>query len=184
MDYSEIANALVREIESSILLGLDTNFYKEAREFIENLEKKHSDVSDYEVKILRLSLEKLFLIRIKKAVEYIWRTGEKPNIQLPSEEAEIIDRVMTYLEEFKGINKESQVGIFPQIGGKEIVKKIDREGKKKRVQNILVFFIQPYTKLSIGEGRILGPFAKGDLAFIPLTIAKELEKKGVVEILG
>ena len=182
MDYSEIANALIREIESNILLGLDVNFYREAKEYIKKIEERSTEIDRYEAKILRLSLERLFLIRIKKALDYIWREGKKPDITLPLEEAEVIDRVFSLVQEFRKIMLEPEGSSDVIIESKEVVKA--SEEKRVREKNVLVFFLQPYTKVTVGGGRVLGPFAKGDLAFIPLSVAKELEDQGVVEVLG
>lgn len=182
MDYSEIANALIREIESNILLSLDVNFYREAKEYLKKIEERSTEIDKYEAKILRLSLEKLFLIRIKKALDYICREGKKPDITLPLEEAEVIDKVFGLIQEFREVRLEPKDSSNITVESKEVVKA--SEEKRIREKNVLVFFLQPYTKITVGGGRVLGPFAKGDLAFIPLSVAKELEDRGIVEVLG
>ncbi|OYT32167.1 MAG: hypothetical protein B6U94_00660 [Thermofilum sp. ex4484_79] len=179
VNYSEITNVFIREVESNKLLNLDVDFYEKARRYINRLEgRKDKEFSEYEAKVLRLTLEKLFLIRIRKALDHIWRYGEKPNVQVPIEEAEVIDAIYKIVEHFRTIIPSGKETLFPTS------EKGTHERAGVDLRSVLVFFIKPYAKISIGEGEILGPFVKGDLALVPYHIAKDLEGKGIVEILG
>ena len=165
MEYSEIINVFVREIESPDLLELEKDFYQKALRLADIKEKKGDEVSRYEASALRKTLEVLFLLRISKAIEIIKR-GEKISTILPKEEQEVLSTVLSIIEK---IRKES----------------LGEQKREKRVRGgVLVAFTKSYGKLLLEEGGVMGPFTTGDLAFLPLHVAEELRRRGVVEVIA
>ncbi len=167
MDYSRIVNVFIAELESPKLYELDTNFYKQALDYVKRLEAK--DGNKYEAKVLRRTLEKLFILRLEKIIKHIWRTGEKPNIKLPMEEAVLLNEIERIVSTIRG--KE------------EGIEEIKHISMSKEIKGVLVYFTKPYSRIMLKEGVILGPFSQGDIAFLPREIAKELESKGVIKIM-
>lgn len=164
MEYFEILRVFLREIESPDPLDLDKDFYKKALGYIGSLPPRE----EYEGRALRKTLGKLFLMRIEKLLKYHMKTSRFPEVSLPSEEEEVIRKIKEFLEIF-----ESR-GIAPRA---------ETAGLGLREEGVLVFFLKPYSKIAVEGGRVLGPFSKGDLAYIPRKIADSLESDGIVEIL-
>lgn len=170
MDYSRIVNVFIAELESPKLYELDIDFYKQALSYVKRLET--TDGSEYEAKVLRRTLEKLFILRLEKMIKHLWRTGEKPDIKLPLEEAAVLDEIEKTVSVIRGLERD----VKGEMDLKHTL--VDKEAK-----GVLVYFTKPYSRIMLKDGMILGPFSQGDIAFLPKEVAKELESKGVIKIM-
>ncbi|MEM0369136.1 MAG: DNA replication initiation complex subunit [Pyrobaculum sp.] len=59
-----------------------------------------------------------------------------------------------------------------------------RPHKKKIDDYVVVQFLMPYTTIVTEDFTQMGPFGRGDLAKLPMSDAKDLERKGVVQIVS
>jgi len=170
MDTAEITNALLRELETKDVLELSPDFYERACKHLETLrEKGSSDVfARYEAELLQKTLEKLYLLRVEKIITHMIRTGEKPGVSLPEVERRVVEAVS---------------GFLAVLRGEEKVEEEVKEKRRVRLKDgVLVIFLKPYSRILLEQGVSLGPFSRGDLAFLPKGLAKELSAKGVVEL--
>ena len=175
MDTAEVTNALLREISTRDVLDLSPDFYERAAKLLETLrEKGERDLfARYEATLLQRTLEKLFLIRVEKIVTHMLRTGRKPEAKLPREEIEVVRALERALGAVRG-----EVTIQETLAEVQPVSK----GRVKVRDGVLVMFLKPYSKIMLEQGIALGPFSRGDLAYLPRNLAKELSEKGVVEL--
>lgn len=167
MDYSTIVNIFINELESSSLRELEPDFYSKALRYVKGLESAKGH--EYEARVIRKTLEKLLVLRLEKIIRQLWRTGERPEVGIAKEEAEILSMIEETLATLKGKGK--------HIEEEKIVHKQTEE------EGVLVYFLKPYSRIMLSEGMMLGPFSQGDIAFLPSEVAKELKEKGVVRVI-
>lgn len=59
------------------------------------------------------------------------------------------------------------------------MEKTSREDK-----GLLVRFKKSYSRIVLENGNVMGPFHKGDIAYLPRKIAAELDRIEVVEVIA
>ncbi len=186
MSHSEILATFVKELLSQEIDSLNVNFYANILERIRKL--KEAGNCDHECGMLLNTIRYMFLLRLEKEIAYIRRHGRKPEVELPAEEAKIIEsitRILRGWEEFSQLfggdrEPERESSSVNDKGVREVI----REGAERSTvfEGALVSFLKPHPKI-LYKGGSLGPFSKGDIAFIPRKIALELESKGYVELI-
>ena len=175
---AELQSALRRELESDDLMELEEDFYVKVRKTLTGLhptgKEPSSETQAVYMERARETLEKLFLLRLKKEIEHILRYGEKPKKRMPKEESEVLDNILKSLSLIIRTTPEEKP---PSIKSKELTYKPEISDL------VLVSFKKPYSKILIAEGMILGPFLPGDVAIIPRKVASELESSQILEII-
>jgi DNA replication initiation complex subunit (GINS family) len=174
---AKVYNVFKRELTEINLQTLEPEFYQTVLKAIEEL-KKDSQIRITVLQTIRI----LFLIRLKKEIDLIIR-GEMDKLrEIPPEEKEIIDKVLSMISQREGSRPPVQPSEL-QVTSKPIkeVKEKQKEAPKK-MEMSLVTFLEPYSMILDKDFRG-GPYNKGDTAHIPKRLAIELEKKGVVEII-
>ncbi|RLE84103.1 MAG: hypothetical protein DRJ67_11120 [Thermoprotei archaeon] len=168
--YADLQSVFRRELESGEVLGLDADFYERARAWLAELEERASK-GGLEAEALRLELEmaketlrRLFLLRLIKELNYLWRHGKKPDVALPREEARLLDQVVATLSEVAGPSA--------------------RPAGPREVGLAIVAFRKPYSRVMLPGGGVLGPFSAGDVAIVPRAVALELKRLGVAEVVA
>lgn len=170
MSYADLQSAFKRELESGEVLGLDADFYERARAWLAELEEKagrgglQAEALRLELEMARETLRRLFLLRLIKELNYLWRHGKKPDVALPKEEARLLDQVMVALSELAG----------PPA----------RPARPREAGLAIVAFRKPYSRVMLPGGGILGPFSTGDVAIVPRAVALELKRIGVAEVIA
>ncbi|RLE66414.1 MAG: hypothetical protein DRJ38_01835 [Thermoprotei archaeon] len=172
MSYSEIVKVFEAELESDKLQAIDFAFYSKSREYIAMLEEKAnktpSDIEKAlylkEAEIISVILEKLFLLRLRKISEILFR-GDAENIEqnLAKEEVEFKKYLLSFLKKIKSTT--------------------ERKTPSKD-KGLLVRFRKTYSRIVLENGSVMGPFHKGDIAYLPRKIAAELDKIKIVDIIA
>ncbi len=172
MSYSEIVKVFEAELESDKLQSIDFTFYSKSREYLARLKEKAEKASSdaektfylKEVETASILLEKIFLLRLRKILELFFR-GEIEEIEqkLAKEEIEFKKKLSIFLEKIRSID----------------VKRTSREDK-----GLLVRFKKSYSRIVLENGNVMGPFHKGDIAYLPRKIAAELDRIEVVEVIA
>ena len=175
---AELQSALRRELESDDLMELEEDFYAKVKKTLASLHltgrEPSSEARAIYMERARETVEKLFLLRLKKEVEHILRYGEKPKKRMPKEESEVLDNI---LKSLTLIIRTTSEEIPSSIKSKESIYKPESSSF------VLVSFKKPYSKILISEGMILGPFLPGDVAIIPRKVASELESSQILEMI-
>ncbi len=183
MSHSELMATFLKELLSNDVDSLNVNFYADILKEIRRLEESGS--CEYECVLLLNTIKYMFLLRLEKVIRYIRRHGKKPSIELPAEEAEVIEKIISILERWE-IEKSGEAEISTEEGEEESTEELLEEERKpieeRKFDGTLVAFLKPHPKIMYEKGNI-GPFSRGDIAYIPKKIAKDLEKKGYVEII-
>ncbi len=184
MSASELTALLLKELLSEEVDSLESKYYEQILKLIKELEEK-SELRG-EAAILRNTLRYLFLYRLEKEIRHIRKHGARPAVELPLEEAQILGCIEEALRKLTGeenieasIEKEALLE-EPEEKGRVPLVEPPRRG---RYEGVIAVFLQPHPRI-MDKGVSLGPFSKGDIAYLPRRIAKELEEKGVVEVLG
>lgn len=171
---AKVYNVFKRELTEINLQTLEPEFYQTVLKAIEEL-KKDSQIRITVLQTIRI----LFLIRLKKEIDLIIR-GEMDKLrELPPEEKEIIDKILSTMSQREGGRPPVQASELQETG--KPIKEKQKEAPKK-MEMSLVTFLEPYSMILDKDFRG-GPYNKGDTAHIPKRLALELEKKGVVEII-
>ncbi len=163
-----LQNVLKREIESSEVYPLEADFYAKIKVRLSEVCKVavsgevSKELLEGWVKRIRSTMLSILFLRLTKELLYVWFRGEKPNVTIPKEEAEILDKILETLSNI------SKLEISPSQDKVEAPPKLS-----------IVSFLKPYSKVVLSDGRILGPFSAGDVAIIPGVDAAELERVGV-----
>ncbi len=173
---AELENALKRELESDELLDLEGDFYSKVRKLLTELRQNKSELSSIFEERIRKTVEKLFLIRLKKELEHLLRYGEIPKRIIPNEEYHVL------------INVTKVISIITQLVTEEA--KITEEDKNFILKSgfsgklSLVVFRKTYSKLLIPDKGVLGPFSPGDIAVVPEAVANELKRLQVLDVIA
>ena len=182
---AEIESIFRRELERGGLTSLDIDFYERAKILLARLSREARDAKGLEAEMLhnelmylKETLRHLFLIRIIKILNDVWNTGKRPEIQLPKEEIDVVNRVLDILSSIVVEEAKPRLEKPAPLQNHESFRE---EGARPHL--VLVSFNKPYTRILLREGESLGPFSKGHVALLPVEIANELAKNGTVEIL-
>ncbi|HDH06772.1 MAG TPA: hypothetical protein ENF87_00205 [Thermoproteales archaeon] len=175
MSYSEILKVFEAELESDKLQVIDFTFYTKSREYLSKLLKKASEASSdvekslylKEAKLVSTLLEKIFLLRMSKMLDMLFRGEvEKAEKNLAKEEVEFMKYLSNFLERLRTV---------------ESSKTVKPPGK---LMGLLVRFKKPYSRLILENGSVMGPFHTGDIAYLPRKNAVELSKNDIVDIIA
>jgi len=185
VSVSELTALLLKELLTDDVDRLDSDYYKRVLEAVSKLEED----ADFhgEAAVIRSTLRYIFLYRLEKEIAFLRKHGEPPGVELPEEEASVLSRiediVAVLLGEESGGPGVAGAGLTVSSGG-AVASETDRGGPRRRVfEGSIVVFLQPHPRI-MDKDVSLGPFARGDVAHIPRKMAKELEEKGIVEILS
>jgi len=180
MAVSEVTNALMRELEVSHVLDLSPDFYEKVKKAIASLEERgeKDEVAKYEAILLKKTVERLFLLRISKIINYMIRESAVPRAVLPKEERAVIKAIKSQLDSLLG-----EEVIEAEVEKAERIVRVEKKTSLKVLDGVLVVFLKPYSRLMLKGGLALGPFETGDLAYLPRQLAEELDEKGFVEVL-
>jgi len=175
VDFATIFTKLINEMLNTDLEILEQDFYEKVVEYL----RRESAVK-HTVKIALSTLRVLFLIRLIKEISLIYRGSFQQSVSsLPRLEREVLEKVISALET---LNADPQ--LYQRTEEKESVSAAYRSAgstqARKREEKTLVFFLQPYPKI-IDHDLSLGPFSKGDVAYLPKRLAKELVASGYAE---
>lgn len=179
MSHSELMATFLKELLSNGLDSLNVNYYANVLKDVERL--RESGDCGYDCDVLLNTIKYIFLLRLEKAIRYIRRYGEKPQVELPAEEAEVIKKVFSILERWQAEGS-GEAEISTEKGEEDLGSEEGVFEEKRRFEGLLVAFLKPHPKI-LYEGGSIGPFSRGDIAYVPRKIAKELEEKGYVEII-
>jgi len=185
VSVSELTAALLKELLSDEIDGLSRDYYKRVIEKMRELEEKAELRGEAE--FIRNTLRYLYLYRLEKEISYLRRHGELPRVELPEEEMRVLDQVRNIISIISGEEAEEE-GEGPEPvphepAGETVVPASKPRKGRRDYEGTLVVFLQPHPKI-LDKGLAIGPFAKGDIAYIPKKFARELEEKGIVEVLG
>lgn len=174
MSYDEIKATFVREIENQSILEIDIDFYAKAMKIIKKNLSSEDEEKKLEAKILLTTLKKLFLIRLIKLFNHVIMHESKPSFPLPYEENKILEEV----EKIFNIEKSENKPILEiKITEKEEKEEVGSQEKH------LVEFLKPYGRIMTISGKAVGPFEKGDIAYLPLLYIKSLLEKNIIRVL-
>lgn len=166
---SYLQNVLKREIESNEVYPLEADFYVKIKTRLSEIRKVavsgeiSKELLEEWIKRVHSTMHSILLLRLTKELLYVWFKGEKPNIVVPKEESEILDKILETLSNI------SKLEVSPS------------QDKGKTLKLSIVSFLKPYSKVVLSDGRILGPFSASDIAVIPNVDAAELERAGVAK---
>ncbi|MEM1508894.1 MAG: hypothetical protein QXY49_02050 [Thermofilaceae archaeon] len=166
---SYLQNILKREIESNEVYPLEVDFYVKIKTRLSEIHNVtvsgeiSKELLEEWIKRVHSTVHSILLLRLTKELLYVWFKGEKPNIVVPKEESEILDKILETLSSISKLEASSS------------------QNKGKVLKLSIVSFSKPYSKVVLSDGRILGPFSMNDVAIIPSTDAAELERAGVAK---
>ncbi|QOJ78253.1 hypothetical protein IG193_05645 [Infirmifilum lucidum] len=175
MDYAIIYMKFTREMLNNDLEPLEENFYESVIESV-----RREGASGTITRSVLATLRSLFLMRLAKELRLVY-TGALKHEEihsLPRLEREILERVFSTIEAFERGSHRSQEPVSPDLMKPDL----SAEAKSENVQEekTLVFFLKPYPKI-LDRGLNLGPFNKGDVAYLPRRLAIDLVNSGYVE---
>jgi len=176
---AELESALRRELETDELLDLEEDFYSKIRKLltdIHQIRNKSLEIIPILEERVCKTVEKLFLIRLKKELEHLLRYGEIPKKSIPKEEHQILINIMKIISTITQFAIEEAKIVSEN---KICISKIDFIGKLS-----LVVFRKTYPKLLISDKGVLGPFSPGDIAIVPEAVANELKKLQVLDVIA
>ena len=108
-------------------------------------------------------LAELFLCRLAKIVGLLVRGEDVDPSLLAEEEARVLRSVREALSSLR------------RVAG--------AAGGERRSGNALVVFVEPHPPLMAADGGVYGPFARGDVAYLPRADALRLQGRGIVMII-
>ncbi len=182
VSVSELTALLLKELLSDSVDRLESDYYKQLLEAVERLERDAEFRG--EAAVVRSTLRYIFLYRLEKEIAYLRKHGEPPQVELPEEEARILLQIENIINTILGRGSApSSTPAAPESKRESEPKPINRKPARRVFEGSIVVFLQPHPRI-IDKDVSLGPFAKGDIAHIPRRMAKELEEKGIVEILA
>lgn len=177
---AELQSALRRELETGELLDLEEDFYDTVQSWLKSLstraEEGAAELPDELVERAKMTVKKLFLLRLVKELNYIWTHDCMPEKRLPKQEASVLESILGTINRITGEEAEKH-------GGMEETIKVTLSPARGLNVVALVFFKKPYSKLMLSNGKLLGPFAAGDIAIVPLSDAAMLANAEIVEVL-
>ena len=181
MDYKEIYNIWYKEVNNKDLVELEPDFYDKLAEnfkkFNKELEKYdpnslHKKLLEAELNNIKLMVKEIYLSRFNKILDTI-KSGSEININaLTNNELDLYNNVFKKLKNY--------------------LKKIDLilEGRtskfeKKKIisEYIIVKFNDKIPEFVGNDNIIYGPFEKGDIATLPIKIAKPLLERETIQII-
>lgn len=175
MDYSNLFAKFLDELLSRDLEPLEKDFYEK---IVEELRKAKNE--DKISRSVAVTLRFLFILRLIKELEILYR-GSTLNLEdLPSLEREVLSKVTEALRSLVPQYPSRELQVKPSEAKATEDRHEPQPQDKKTEEKTLVFFLQPYPRI-IDRNIILGPFNKGDIAFIPKRLAKDLIASGYVE---
>ncbi len=178
---AELQSTLKRELESMELLNLEGDFYDtvSARlaEVSARAEGAENEAVLASIELARETLKKLFLLRLVKGLYHVWLKGSLPAVSLPRQEASILNAVLSAMERIA-----SEAGASTS----EPPARAEPAAARRRAGTLsaLALFKKSHARLILSDGKLLGPFAPGDLAVIPLRDARELERLGAADVVA
>ncbi len=175
MDYAIIYMKFVREMLSNDLEPLEENFYESVIE-----STRREGASGTITRSVLATLKSLFLIRLMKELKLVYTgTLKREDIHsLPRPEREVLERVFSIIEAFEKRPHSFQEPVSLDLTKPDISAEVKPENAQE--EKTLVFFLKPYPKI-IDRGLNLGPFNKGDVAYLPRRLATDLANSGYVE---
>lgn len=194
MDLSEVYSKFLSEVLSEELERLEKDFYEKVLE-----ELRHSRGEEVAVKHVLNTLKYLFLLRLIKELRLLYSNSFKIDLDgLPEIEKSVLENVLAKLRSLgleqppppRQTEKPSEHVETPQAKfSKEAAPALSRAEEKEKMRTgeleapeemTLVFFLKPYPRV-IDRGVSLGPFNRGDVAFLPKRLARDLVASGYAE---
>ncbi|MCS7093904.1 MAG: hypothetical protein RMJ18_01855 [Candidatus Aenigmarchaeota archaeon] len=168
ISFEYLRKILNEEKNSSNLTKIPSNFYELVEEYIKGKMKLAKEKKDeIEIRNIRRIVENIFSIRERKILNFAVmnaRVGVKVS-NLTKEEEEFFNKVVALIKDRR----------------KMIVEKMDEiiEGKKDLEK--MIVFRQDFPSFVGVDGKVYGPFKKGDIARLPKENMSLLVEKGVAE---
>ena len=177
--YDELYAAWQRELESTALGGLSSDFYVRIGDYLRRikeesrmLDKKTVKASllERELQNVKRMLQELVRARYKKLIRIISDGQKAPSDLLTVEEAKMCAGFVPFTEAYQRFAKSLLQGQ---------VSKVDVERVHKRVA---LRFVKEVPAVIGADMNIYGPFKVEDVASLPVENAKILVKQGFAEV--
>ena len=177
--YDELYAAWQREIESTALGRLPSDFYTKIADYLRRikeetrmLDKKTVKASllEHELQNVKRMLQELIWARYKKLVKMISESQKAPSDLLTVEETKICTGFLPFTEAYQRFAKNLLQGH---------VLKVDVEKAHKRVA---LRFVKAIPAVIGADMKTYGPFMVEDVASLPVENAKILVKQGLAEV--
>ncbi|MGC9107587.1 MAG: hypothetical protein ACP5IE_05290 [Infirmifilum sp.] len=182
MDYSNIFAKFISELLNRNLERLEKDFYERT---VNELNKLRGE--RVLARSISNTLKVMLILRLSKELMMLVTDPSKLDVEtLPILEKKILLEIidaLKFLEPSQDVKdnapKTGETSSTQKPGGESsrsppIVSEVKQEGKT------LVFFLKAYPRI-IDHDLSLGPFNKGDIAYLPKRLAKELVNSGYVE---
>jgi DNA replication factor GINS len=178
--YDELYAAWQRELESTTLGSLSSDFYVRIGDYLRRikeesrmLDKKTVKASllEHELQNVKRMLQELVQARYKKMIRIISDGQKAPSDLLTVEEAKMCAGFLPFTEAYQRFAKSLLQGQ---------VSKVDAERVHKRVA---LRFVKAVPAVIGADMNIYGPFKVEDVASLPVENAKILVKQGFAEVI-
>lgn len=169
--YQRLVEAWRKELSTQTLQPLDQRFYSDLTEYVRNLTFRLKEAQgvqrtllEGEINNLKMVLNKLVDLRVKKMFQTIASTGELGLNLLADDEAKLVEALNHVVREVKALK--SIPFVKPEEAAEPIRKTILR-------------FIKPVPRIVCTDLKAYGPFNPEDVATLPSSDAEKLVERGV-----